>query len=175
MKCIRLIAFTILVPGVVAGYIPYSLLNDYSQRFEIGILKYLGVILIILGGLFYCWSALSFLLRGGGTPTIWFTKPLKFLLGEEPKKLVSQELYKLSRNPMYIGVLSLVLGIGVLTESVAVCVYGVFLFLLFNAVIIFLEEPHLKKKFGKEYEEYLKRVPRWIGIPEKKNGGTRLC
>ncbi len=103
MKFIRLLGFTILIPGTVAGYIPIRLLHNYSQRIELRNLKYSGAIFIILGIVFYSWTTLAFLSKGGGTPTTWFLKPMKFLIGEEPKNLVSGGLYRISRIAYHIG------------------------------------------------------------------------
>jgi protein-S-isoprenylcysteine O-methyltransferase Ste14 len=41
-------------------------------------------------------------------------------------------------------------------------VYAIVVFLAFNAFVVYYEEPTLKRKFGAAYEEYCKRVPRWI-------------
>lgn len=175
MKFLRLIVFTVLLPGSITAVVPYLLLDDWNQGFEIGIFKYSGLILIALGAVFYCWSALSFLIEGGGTPALWLLKHLRYLIGEEPEKLVSQGLYRKSRNPMYLGIMTLVSGEAIFLESIVLCEYAALLLVLFNLSIILIEEPHLKKKFGKEYEEYLRSVPRWFRlIPKKKIKGTKL-
>lgn len=168
MKFINLIGFTILIPGTVAGYVPYMLFIVYNQKFEIGIFKYLGFVFIALGALFYSWSALTFLIKGEGTPAIWFTKQLKYLIGEEPKKMVSNGLYQVSRNPMYVAVLSFLLGEAILLQSIILSIYFLLVCFIFNITVIFVEEPHLKKKYGKEYEGYLERVPRWFSFFPKK-------
>jgi protein-S-isoprenylcysteine O-methyltransferase Ste14 len=159
---IRLIIFTILVPGTVAGYIPYRLIHEVTADWNKPVLKWTGLIVIILGIIIYLVCAISFLLRGLGTPMIWFAKPLKFLVGEEPKKLVAKGIYKYSRNPMYVGVLLTVLGEALFYQREVLFHYLIFLFLLFHLVVIMIEEPHLKRKFGKEYEEYRKKVRRWF-------------
>ena len=162
MLWLRLIIFTILVPGTVAGYIPQRLVNEVTADWNNPTLKSIGLIIIILGIAIYLICAISFLLRGLGTPMIWFAKPLKFLVGEEPKKLVASGIYKFSRNPMYVGVLLTVLGEALFYQRMVLIHYFIFLFILFHLVVIMIEEPHLKKKFGKEYEEYLKKVRRWF-------------
>ncbi|RLD23463.1 MAG: hypothetical protein DRI70_09360 [Bacteroidetes bacterium] len=162
MDLIRLILFTALIPGLVVGYIPY-LLRNYSETFDIGIFKYIGLFLIAIGFILYLMSALSFLLKGKGTPTIWFAKHLKFLIGEEPIKLVSSGLYKMSRNPMYLGVQSIALGQAIFFESTMNLFYAGFLIIFFHLVVVLIEEPHLKKKHGQEYVDYTEQVPRWFG------------
>ena len=170
MTLIRLLLFTAIIPGLVVGYIPY-LLRSGQDIFELGIFKFFGLGFILLGMMFYFSSALSFLLKGKGTPTIWFAKHFKFLIGEEPIKLVSSGLYKMSRNPMYLGILNLAFGQGLFFESSANLIYAGFLTLFFHFVVILLEEPHLKKKHGKEYIEYMDQVPRWIGFRKNAKNG----
>ena len=104
------------------------------------------------------------MLKGKGTPAIWFSKFLKFLIGEEPIHLVSTGLYKYSRNPMYLGVLLIIYGQGIYFEILTILEYGIFMSIFFHLIVLFVEEPHLKKKFGESYIEYLKSAPRWFSI-----------
>jgi protein-S-isoprenylcysteine O-methyltransferase Ste14 len=60
---------------------------------------------------------------------------LGFLIGEQPPKLVRQGLYRISRNPMYVGVLIAVFGQALIFASEAVALYGVALWLCFHAVV----------------------------------------
>jgi len=152
----------VIIPGLVVGYIPY-LLRAYSKLFDIGIFKYFGLLIITIGIILYSMSVLSFLLKGKGTPAIWFAKHLKFLIGEEPINLVSSGLYKRSRNPMYLGVLNIALGQALFFESAANLIYAGILIIFFHLIVVLVEEPHLKKKYGQKYVDYTKQVPRWIG------------
>lgn len=109
--------------------------------------------LIAAGIALYCACAFwGFAVRGKGTPL-----PL-----DPPKKLVVEGPYRVVRNPMYWGVGSVVLGEAAifhsvaLTELAAVFAAGVIVF-----VVVF-EESELRRKFGSEYEEYCRRVPRWL-------------
>ncbi len=162
---VRLLIFTILIPGFVTGYIPY-ILSGGTQYIDLGYLKYAGLLSVFTGILFYLRSAKSFLLNGKGTPAIWFTKKLKFLIGEEPFEMVSTGLYKYSRNPMYLGIILIIIGEAVYFESENILIYSILLAVFFHLVVVFLEEPHLKRKFGAEYNEYLGKTPRWFGIPK---------
>jgi len=87
---------------------------------------------------------LSFLLKGKGTPAIWFAKHLKFLIGEEPIKMVSSGLYKISRNPMYLGVQNIAFGQAIFFGSMAILIYAGLLTVFFHLTVILLEEPHLR-------------------------------
>lgn len=162
MLIIRTILFTLLVPGVVAGVIPYYLCQRSETEFNIGGFHFLGLTAFLLGLPIFGESVLAFLLKGG-TPAVWFTKPLRFLIGEEPEKLVSHGIYTRSRNPMYLGVLLVVFGEAIYLERFALMVYALFLVLIFYCVVVFIEEPHLQRKHGDDYQRYLREVPRWFG------------
>ena len=162
MRLLHLFIFSVLIPGFVVGYIPFTIYRNH-EIFDKGILNYFGLFLITLGIGLYLWSALSFLIKGKGTPSIWFAKHLKFLIGEEPIKMVSTGLYNVSRNPMYLGVLTIAIGQAVFFESKTILIYSGILAIFFHLVVVYIEEPHLKNKFGAEYEKYLNDIPRWIG------------
>ena len=66
---------------------------------------------------------------------------------------------------MYISVLLVVLGQAIFFKSSEVAFYGIALFLLFHLVVVFIEEPHLQSERGGAYEQYVQRVPRWLGRP----------
>lgn len=167
MTLIRTIIFTILIPGTVAVYIPRWLMQMYPVRFEIGEWQYGGLLLMSVGFGFYLVSAIAFLIEGGGTPAIWFTKPFKSLIGEEPTKVVRGKLYQFTRNPMYIGVVTFVLGEALWYEIGVLLAYSIVLWFCFHFVVVYIEEPHLREKMGKQYEEYCRTVPRWIGSRTK--------
>lgn len=158
MLIVRAILFTILVPGAVAIYVPSLLLAGNAPAGSAW--RFTGLAPITAGVLSYFACALEFLLRGGGTPAVFFTRPLRFLIGEEPKTVVQTALYERSRNPMYLSVVTVVLGESLLFESWALLLYALFLWLMFHLVVVFVEEPHLRQRPG--YDEYCARVPRWL-------------
>jgi protein-S-isoprenylcysteine O-methyltransferase Ste14 len=153
----RGIVFTILVPVVVGGWLPRQLADSPGRA---GWWR-LGWVLIAAGAAIYI-SCLARFLGAGGTPTIFFTRPLRFVLGEEPRELVSRGFYGRSRNPMYLGVVTAVIGQAIVFASAAVGVYALLLFIVFHVVVRFLEEPHLRARQGDAYARYCRRVPRWL-------------
>lgn len=159
---IRGLFFTILVPGTVAGYIPYLLMQNRLADMNIGLFHWTGLPVMCTGIFIYLWTATSFLLRGKGTPAIWLMKAVSFVIGNEPMKMVSSGLYKYSRNPMYIGVITTTIGEGIFFQYSTILWYALSLFIIFNLVVIFIEEPHLEKKFGDEYNSYKKKTRRWL-------------
>ncbi len=71
-------------------------------------------------------------------------------------------LYRVMRNPMYVGV-----GTVVASEAIGLGLRNLLLYLLIGGgfvylFVLFYEEPALHKKFGADYEEYSRRVPRWL-------------
>lgn len=80
--------------------------------------------------------------------------------------LVTWGPYRFSRNPQYVGFFLMYGGLLLVADSVRGCIVGA-LFLLFIFLAPFSEEIWLRKQFGEEYEEYLGRVPRFIGYRKK--------
>lgn len=76
-----------------------------------------------------------------------------------------QGLYRFSRNPMYMGVVTAVFGQALIFGSRSVTWYAVLLWLCYQVVAVFLDEPPLRKERGSAYDEYRRKVPRWIGWP----------
>ena len=149
---IRTLIFTILVPGFWTVAMPYWLLPRGARPVLSGA-RAAGWLLIAAGIALYVLCAFwGFAKRGQGTP----------LPMDPPKKLVVEGPYRIVRNPMYWSVASVVLGEAalfysvVLVELTAVFAVGV------NVFVLLYEEPALRRKFGAEYEEYCRRVPRWL-------------
>lgn len=154
---IRGAIFTVFVPGVVGGWLPSAIADTPLA----GGVWHAGWLLVALGTAIYL-SCLARFLTAGGTPSIYFSRPIRFLIGEEPGSLVTRGLYQRTRNPMYVGVLTVITGQAILFASVRVAIYGLVMFVLLTAVVILLEEPHLRRERGAAYEDYCGRVPRWL-------------
>jgi protein-S-isoprenylcysteine O-methyltransferase Ste14 len=161
MKIIQYIIFTIVVPCTIGIYIPLIINGYLPLKLNIGILRYIGLLFIFIGCVFYLLSSFSFLINIG-TPAIWFAKLFAPLIGKEPDVLVKSYLYSFSRNPMYLGVFLFIFGSAIFKDSFTIFIYFCLIVLFFNLVIIYIEEPHLKKKYGDEYLSYINNVPRWF-------------
>jgi len=158
MLWIRGLIFTALVPLVIGVWIPAIV--DPLRRARGGAWD-AGWALIAAGTAMYALSLVRFL-SSGGTPAIFFTRALRALIGEEPHALVQGWLYRVTRNPMYVGVLSVVFGQAIVFVSQPIAVYGAALWLFFHVTVVLLEEPHLRELHGASYDEYCRRVPRWL-------------
>ncbi len=62
---------------------------------------------------------------------------------------------------MYVGVTLILAGEGATFGSLILFTYAVLVWLGFHLFVVYYEEPHLRKKFGRKYEEYLKVANRW--------------
>jgi protein-S-isoprenylcysteine O-methyltransferase Ste14 len=151
MTWLKSLLFLIVAPGMVAGYIPLALLRKGSFV-DTGVLSYLAFPLWLMGGIILLWSFWNFLHEGRGTPA-----PI-----DPPKELVAAGFYRYVRNPMYVGVLAMILGHFLWFGYWNLLVYAVLVFLAFHTFVTYYEEPTLRNKFGASYEEYCKRVPRWL-------------
>jgi protein-S-isoprenylcysteine O-methyltransferase Ste14 len=152
---LRNLFFTILQPGLVAGLIPYLILGGPEIavfKKDLNAMQYVAICIFVAGValLFYCIS--MFAVKGKGT-----------LSPADPtKKLVVSGLYKYSRNPMYIGVMLILIGESAFFNSIPLWIYTAFIFLAFNLFIVLHEEPRLENDFGAEYQQYKKAVRRWL-------------
>ena len=151
MTALKSILFFILAPGVVAGYLPLTLFRTGVQ-IQTGFLFYLALPFWIVGVVILVWCFWDFVQKGKGTPA-----PI-----EPPKQLVVSGLYNYVRNPMYVGVLLVIIGHFLWFGFWNLLIYAVVVFTAFSIFVIFYEEPNLKQRFGEAYEAYLKRVPRWV-------------
>ena len=159
----KAVAFTLAVPGIVAGAAPYVVDDVFGGReFVIGPLRYAGWILITAGIAGYVWCARDFVRIGRGTPA-----PI-----DAPQELVIEGLYRWSRNPMYVSVLLVVFGHALILESLTVLAYGILLWGGFHTFVRLYEEPRLARQFGGVYERYRAAVPRWLSRPLDRRGGS---
>jgi protein-S-isoprenylcysteine O-methyltransferase Ste14 len=114
--------------------------------------KGLGIILVIIGVELSFATASNFASKGRGTPALF----------DPPKEFVAQGLNRYVRNPMYIGYVTGILGMGLVFRSEAIVLFAVVVFGLIHAFVVFAEEPGLRRRFGQPYEDYCRAVPRWM-------------
>jgi len=144
------LVFTILVPGTVGVVVPWLIAG--GARPATGAAALLSPLLLVLGGAVYAWCVWDFAAFGRGTPA-----PI-----DAPKKLVVRGLYRFSRNPMYVGVLLVILGWAARFGSAALLLYAACVATAFDLFVRLYEEPHLERVFGDEYTAYKAQVGRWL-------------
>ena len=148
------VVFFLVAPGLVAGLAPWWISRWHMQPPFLGLslFRLAGVALVALGTPALLDSFARFALQGLGTPAPIFPT----------RHLVVTGLYRHVRNPMYVGVVSVIAGQGLLLGSARVLDYGVLVWMAFSLFVIGYEEPTLCRTFGEEYERFCANVPRWI-------------
>jgi protein-S-isoprenylcysteine O-methyltransferase Ste14 len=146
--------FLVIAPGVVAGLVPWwiSGWRLEAASWALPVLRFLGGILITLGAIGLLDSFARFAVQGVGTPAPVFPT----------RHLVVTGLYRYVRNPMYVAVVSAILGQGLILGNVKLLEYGALVWLLFHLFVLVYEEPALRASFGSEYKVFCAEVPRWI-------------
>ena len=148
LKAILVLPFMVLivVPSILYYYFETGLPTSYVARIISGLLfLFLGCYLLIK-------SIVLFIKIGKGTLAPW----------QPTQKLVVKSLYQYTRNPMILGVLSILFSEALLLNSLAILIWMLLFFLINTIYFIKKEEPDLEKRFGKEYLVYKRNVPRWF-------------
>lgn len=114
-------------------------------------LNFAGIILIVLGIFLNLWTDKMF--RKNGTTV----KPF-----EKPRALLKSGPFSISRNPMYLGMLGILLGEAFLLGTLSPFILPLAFFIIMNASFIPTEEKNLQKAFGKRYIEYSETTRKWI-------------
>ena len=91
------------------------------------------------------------------------------IAGTEPGKPFVTGMYRYSRHPLSVNMFLILLAIGVATASWLYLLLLVVLMIVTHFQVV-IEERSCIKKFGDEYSAYMKRTPRWIGIPGHESG-----
>ena len=150
--------FSILVPGTVGGLAPYWIAHSGLDGLMLGkamgsiVTDLVGIFFTVIGALIYLWCAYDFTFIGRGTPAIF----------DPPKTLVVRGLYHYVRNPMYVGVLSAIIGQVFIYGSPVLFLYALMVIIMLHFFVLWYEEPVLRKMFGDYYMAYGKQVNRWL-------------
>lgn len=142
--------FSFILPVTVLIIVPLSIESNISAQNTWTL--FIGI-LIITGGLYIMSATISTFIRiGKGTLAPW----------SPTRKLITGGMYGYVRNPMIMGVLTVLIGQSIAIMSLNILIWTGIFFLINNLFFVVYEEPNLEKKFGDEYREYKKNVPRWI-------------
>jgi len=149
MLLIRSILFAILIPGTVTVTVPCILI--VRNPTSIPVWGWIGLVPILFGAVVVIRCIRDFFITGRGT-----LAPV-----EPPAQLVINGLYRYVRNPMYVGVVTMVLGEAWLFASWPLLIHAAATFTVVHLFVLLHEEPTLRRRFGESYEYYLRTVPRW--------------
>jgi protein-S-isoprenylcysteine O-methyltransferase Ste14 len=150
---LRSAVWTILLPGFFAGYVPWRFFGvgratlDPSDPAQL-----VGLLCGGAGTALLAACIFEFARSGRGT-----LSPV-----DPPRRLVVRGLYRYVRNPMYLSVTMIVLGEALVARSAALGVYWALWFIAANLFVRGYEEPTLRRTFGSDYDDYTRRVGRWI-------------
>jgi len=130
-----------------------ALIAHYSVIDFTAFITYLALSFLAIGIVLCIAGVLSFKLA---KTTVNPSKP------EQASKLITSGIYRLSRNPMYVGLAFILVAWGIWLSSLwaLLCVAGFIAYLTFFQIMP--EERALTKLFGKEYIAYKAKVRRWL-------------
>jgi protein-S-isoprenylcysteine O-methyltransferase Ste14 len=158
MKSQTLIAWTLIKVAIAVAFVGWAALHLRRLDYHIGVTlpiwsRIPGIIGMVAGGLIVI--ACGGILANLGI----FTMPGERLL---PREFVAFGLFRHVRNPMSLGFVTLMVGLGLYESSVSIVLFAAALFLLLHLIVIYVEEPGLEKRFGESYRQYKHSVNRWL-------------
>jgi protein-S-isoprenylcysteine O-methyltransferase Ste14 len=140
------------------------LLNGYSLLFFI-MVAYSIFLPLSLGTVWFYVGFLIYLL-GVIIETVAMMNFFTTAVNEPAKK----GIYRFSRNPMYFGIFLIFFGTSIAFVSLIFLVL-IAIFMILSHIVVVYEERFCTQKYGDSYQEYLNRIPRWIGIPKSSKMG----
>lgn len=112
---------------------------------------YAGLGLILFGIVLNLWASGMFSQRK--TPISPFGTPTALMVGGP---------FRISRNPIYLGMLAILLGVSVFLGAVSTFLFPVLFYLVIRLTFIPMEEQKMERIFGDDYLRYRRKVRRWI-------------
>jgi len=97
--------------------------------------------------------SLAYIVRGGKDKKVY------------AEQLVTNGIFAHCRNPLYVGNILMLVGVGILANSLLYLVVFIPLFLFIYQAIVLAEEQFLRSKFGDQFDAYTKKVHRWLINP----------
>jgi protein-S-isoprenylcysteine O-methyltransferase Ste14 len=147
--------FFVVAPGVVAGLVPW-LISGWDVRwtmsvFAIAVMAF-GCAILAVAVLVLVRNFARFVVEGRGTPS-----PVL-----QTERLVVGGDYRFVRNPMYLGVISAILGQAMIFGSLALLAYALAVWAMMATFVRWYEEPLLLNRYGEEYQRYQRGVRAWV-------------
>ena len=142
--------FLFVAPGVVAGLVPWWLTGWVAGSTNLALVV-VGWLLVVVGAAALLASFVRFAVEGRGTPA-----PVA-----PTDALVVGGLYRYVRNPMYIAVVSVILGQALILARPVLLVYAALVLATTATFVRVYEEPTLAERYGAEYDAYRAAVRGW--------------
>lgn len=140
---------------MVAVIIPVFLTLKYPV-YILGVphllIRILSICLFLAGTMLFTSTLILFDKEGKGTLAPW----------HPTKHIVKSGIYRHSRNPMYLSVFTILFSEFLFTYNFGMLIWLLLFIMISGLYVIKVEEPHLKKRFGNIYDEYMMKTPRWF-------------
>jgi protein-S-isoprenylcysteine O-methyltransferase Ste14 len=136
-RILNAIPLTLIVSFVYAVFLPLQLVTTWL---------YVGLLVYLFGMILTAVAILNF-------------------ASASKNELITKGLYRITRNPVYVGMLLMQMGIVVACTSWFYLLLTAVLLILLNAILS-AEERYCLDTYGDAYKKYMDRTPRWIGIPK---------
>jgi len=174
-------AWIFILPFLLVTYgVSYSIVNRKSALFSWP--KYSKQEKTFLGIMMACliasWIYSIFVPLKLGTPWFYIGLPI-YLVGlifdtlatlsfakTSPDIPNTEGIYRISRNPVYLGWVFVYLGVGIASAAWVYLLLVLMVLAMCIPVLAIPEERLCLERFGDAYREYMNRTPRWIGIPK---------
>ncbi|MCF6147800.1 MAG: isoprenylcysteine carboxylmethyltransferase family protein [Candidatus Kuenenia sp.] len=145
--------FMVVLPWVAYRVVPLKLPIPHVVG------KWGGVFLIFAGTVMWIYCLWTFCHKGRGTP----------LMLDAPRNLVTSGLFGIVRNPIMVAELMVLWGEVLFFANMGILIYAFMISIIAHMLVVYVEEPELKGRFGREYEKYCQQVPRWFPGLKRKN------
>ena len=151
---LRSLLFTLCIPGAATVWIPWLIVSHrMSAESPVPLsMRLSGGLLIAAGAVLYFGCLWDFTFTGRGTPAVW----------DPPVVFVSKGPYRFVRNPMYVAIVSILVGEALFFRSAVLGWMAAGFAAGFHLFVVFYEERTLRRRFGASYERYCSKVSRWL-------------
>lgn len=150
---VRAVTYAALSIGLVLVYLPARLLSwsGIARPASNEAPQLAGMAVAAVGAAIALWCIFTFALIGKGTPAPF----------DPPRRLVIAGPYRFVRNPIYVGAALALAGAALFYQALSLLGYCAFFILATHLIVVWYEEPTLRRTFGEEYETYCRQVGRW--------------
>jgi len=138
--------FMVALPALAHYVLPMELPMPRTPRL------WLAGALALVGAAAWMGCLDTFSRHGRGTP----------LPADAPRRLVTTGLFGRIRNPIMAAELLVIWAVALYLASAGAALYAVAISIVAHLAVVHVEEPELRRRFGSQYEEYRRRVPRWF-------------
>jgi protein-S-isoprenylcysteine O-methyltransferase Ste14 len=142
-------------PFVYLIFILLGVALRYAAPLPVPVNRYVAVaaaLAVVLAGFFLIADAWKILRRTGQDPAPWKPSP----------ELVLGGSYRFTRNPMYVGLTGIQIGLGLALDNLWISLLAAFSLLAVHFIAVLPEEKYLSEKFGDSYKTYLIKVRRYL-------------